>query len=241
MIYKLETQNKNSEKLRKKFEDGNVPAFIRDYFYNKESQLGAINYWIAIKDLLVYLLEEKIINKQSISEITPEDFEVVKPVHINTYLNNKEKKFLLSPTTLKTRKNIFKSFWEYLIDEDECLVKRNIIKKVAYKGISSSSSILVRKLPTDEQLKKKKKKINKKGDAFVRIRNLAVFHLLKGSGIREGELAGLDLSNLYLDEDIPYIKVIGKGKYREIEGRTVYLTRKAVIHIKEWLEVRDLY
>lgn len=240
MSYKQETQNKNAEKLRRKFEEDNVPAFIRNYFYNKESQLGAINYWIAVKDLIKYLLEQKIINKQSISDITPEDFTAVKPVHINIYLNNKEKLSLLSPTTLKTRKNIFKSFWEYLVDEEECPVKRNVVKKVAYKGISSSSNLLVRKLSTDEQLKQMEKKINKKKDAFIRIRNLAVFNLLKGSGIREGELAGLDMGDLYLGEEIPYIKVLGKGKSHEIEKRTVYLTGKAVIYLREWLELRDL-
>lgn len=240
MIYKLETQNKNAEKLQRKFEEENIPSFIRDYFYNKESQLSAINYWLAVKDLLKYLMENKIINKQLFSEITPQDFALVKPVHINTYLNNKEKISLLSPATLKTRKNILKSFWEYLVDEDECPVKKNIIKKVAYKGISSSSSLLIRKLPTEEQLQQMEKKINQKNDGFVRIRNLAVFNLLKGSGIREGGLAGLDLSDLYLDEEMPYIKVLPKGKFREIEKRTVYLTGKAVIYLREWLEVRNL-
>ena len=69
---------------------------------------------------------------------------------------------------------------------------------------------------------------------------MAVFNLLKGSGIREGVLAGLNLSDLYLDEEMPYIKVLRKGKYREIEKTPVYITGKAVINIREWLEVRNL-
>lgn len=73
----------------------------------------------------------------------------------------------------------------------------------------------------------------------MRIRNIMILRLLKGTGIRESELAGLDMSDLYLDEEMPYIRVMGKGKYREMEMRTVYLTGDARNAIKEWLIERD--
>ena len=44
---------------------------------------------------------------------------------------------------------------------------------------------------------------------------------------------------MYLDEDMPYIKVISKGKYREQEARTVYLTGDAAKAINEWLMFRE--
>ena len=48
---------------------------------------------------------------------------------------------------------------------------------------------------------------------------------------RESELAGLDLDDVYLDGDETdhraYIKVLGKGRYRESEMRKVLLTESA--------------
>ena len=82
-------------------------------------------------------------------------------------------------------------------------------------------------------------KIMRKNDEFVRIRNLIILRVLKGTGLRESELAGLNISDLYLDEEMPYIKIIGKGTYREIEARMVYLTGDAASAIKEWLEYRN--
>ncbi len=73
----------------------------------------------------------------------------------------------------------------------------------------------------------------------MRIRNLIILRVLKGTGLRESELAGLEISDLYLDEEMPYIKIIGKGKYRAREARTVYLTGDATKAIKEWLAFRS--
>lgn len=240
MFYKLETQNNNAEKLNRKLEKENVPEFIRRYFIRIESKLGAINYWIAIRDLLLWLLDNSVIKKSSVSDITPGDFLNVEAEDITLYLRQKESGGM-SPTTLETRKHIFSSFWGYLVSTKKCPVDENIIHNVKYKGIKTSSNLLERKTPTEEQIKQMEQKINKKPDPMIRIRNLAVLNLIKGTGIREGELAGLDISNLYLNEPIPYIKVIGKGKYREIEAKTVYLTGKAVIYLKEWLKVRELF
>ena len=82
-------------------------------------------------------------------------------------------------------------------------------------------------------------KIMRKNDEFVRVRNLIILRVLKGTGLRESELAGLNISDLYLDEEMPYIKIIGKGTYREIEARMVYLTGDAASAIKEWLDYRN--
>lgn len=45
MCYKDEIQKKNAEKLQKKFEEDKVPGFIRDYFYNLNSEAGKLNYY----------------------------------------------------------------------------------------------------------------------------------------------------------------------------------------------------
>lgn len=51
----------------------------------------------------------------------------------------------------------------------------------------------------------------KKNDEFIRVRNLIILRVLKGTGLRESELAGLNINDLYIDENMPYIKIIGKG------------------------------
>lgn len=236
MCYKDELQRRNTEKLQIKFEQDNTPGFIQKYFINIESKAGAINYYIAIKDLLVWLMENKTINKNSIAEITPDDFYNVESEDVTMYLKQKEQSGI-SPTTLETRKNMFSSFWKYLKRTKVCPVKENIIADVSYKGISSNNN-LIKKLPSETQLKNMEEKIMKKNDEFVRVRNMIILRVLKGTGLRESELAGLNISDLYLDEEMPYIKIIGKGTYREIEARMVYLTGDAVSAIKEWLEYR---
>ena len=237
MCYKQETQEKNERKLQEKFNADNTPLFIQKYFVNIESKAGAINYYIAIKDLFGWLMENNVIDRTSIANITPNDFYDVEAEDITLYLKQKEASGI-SPTTLNTRKNIFSSFWRYLKRTKKCPVTENIIEDVAYKGIASNNN-LIKKLPTEEQLKNMEEKIKSKNDEFVRIRNLSILKVLKGTGLREAELAGLDLSDLFLDADMPYIKIIGKGKYREQEARMVYLTGDAAKAIKEWLEYRS--
>lgn len=237
MCYKDEVQRKNAEKLQRRFKNDDVPEFIQKYFINIKSKAGAINYWIAIKDLLLWLMEKGLINKKTISSIVPDDFYAIESEDVTMYLQSKEDSGI-SPTTLETRKNIFSSFWRYLKRIKNCPVNDNIIADVSYKGISSNNN-LIRKLPTDEQLKAMEEKINWKKDNFVRIRNHIVLRVLKGTGLRASELAGLGISNLHLDEEMPFIKIIGKGKYRVQEARIVYLTGDATNAIREWLEIRE--
>ena len=237
MYYKQELQNRNEAKLQKRFDDENISLFIQKYFVNIESKAGAINYWVAIRDLLLWLMEKKVINKSTLSEIDADDFYSVESEDVTLYLRSKERGGM-SPTTLETRKNIFSSFWKYLKRSNKCPVEQNIIESVAYKGISSNNN-LIKKLPSDEQIKQMEEKLARKRDGFLRIRNLAVFNLLMGSGIRESELVGLDMRDLFLSEEVPYIRVIGKGTYREIEARNVYLTNSAKCALEEWIEERS--
>lgn len=237
MCYKDEVQKENADKLQKRFEKDNTPGFIQTYFINIKSKKGAINYYIAIKDLLLWLMNKKIINKTLIGDITPEDFYDVESEDVTLYLESKEQSGM-SPTTLETRKNIFSSFWKYLKRTKKCPVKENIIADVSYKGISSNNN-LIAKFPSETQLKNMEEKIMKKKDEFIRVRNLIILRVLKGTGLRESELAGLNISDLYLEVDMPCIKTIRKGKFREREAKTVYLTGDATTAIKEWLEYRN--
>ena len=242
MCYKIEVQNKNAEKLNKKLEELNAPLFLRDYLNELESKNGALNYLVAIKDFLQWLIENDIINKKLISEIEVSDFNDLRPQNISSYLRYKETNGM-SPTTTETRKNIIKSFIQDIYSYRECLLREvysnieDFYKMIKYKGIPSGNN-LIKKLPTERQLNDMEEKIMWKKDIPVRNRNIAIFRVLRGTGIRESELAGLDLSDLHLKEEMPYITILGKGVYREIQNRTVYLSGSALKALREWLEYR---
>ena len=243
MCYKIEVQNKNAEKLNKKLDELNAPQFLREYLNELESKNGALNYLVAIKDFLQWLIENNIINKKLISEIEVSDFSDLRPQNISSYLRYKEMNGM-SPTTTETRKNIIKSFIQDIYSYRDCLLREvyskieDFYKMIKYKGIPSGNN-LTKKLPTEKQLNDMEEKIMWKKDIPVRNRNITIFRVLRGTGIRESELAGLDLSDLHLDEEMPYITILGKGVYREMQNRTVYLSGSALKALNEWLEYRN--
>jgi site-specific recombinase XerD len=65
-------------------------------------------------------------------------------------------------------------------------------------------------------------------------RDLAMFTLMLRCGLRIGEVAQLQLSDLYLHEDFPRMLVRGKGSRQ----RTVYLSPQAVRILRDYLVVR---
>lgn len=238
MCYKIEVQNKNAEKLNRKLDELNLPVYMRKYFTVKiESKAGALNYLGVIVDLLNWFIEEKLISKTNISDIEPSDFTDIMAEDITLYLKAKEQNGM-SPTTLETRKHIISSFWKYIRRIKGIKISKDFFEDVTYKGISSNSN-LVKKLPSEQQLKDMEERIMWKKDECIRNRNIAIFYVLKGTGIREGGLANLDLHDLYLEADMPYIKVLPKGKYREEEKIIVYLTNSAKKALREWLEYRN--
>ena len=238
MCYKIEVQNKNAEKLNRKLDELNLPTYMRKYFTVKiESKAGALNYLGVIVDLLNWFIKEKMIDKTNISDIEPSDFTDIMAEDITLYLKTKEQNGM-SPTTLETRKHIISSFWDYMSRVKGTEIKDKFFKDVTYKGIPSGNN-LTKKLPTEKQLNDMEEKIMWKKDVPVRNRNIAIFRVLRGTGIRESELAGLDLSDLHLDEEMPYITILGKGVYREMQNRTVYLSGSALKALSEWLEYRN--
>ncbi len=241
MCYKEEVQKRNEEKLQDMFKKDGTPEFIQRLFtiIGKNSKATSITYWIAIRDMLQYMIDFNIISREKIADIEPNDMLEIEAPEIQNYLEYKEKNGM-SPTTLQIRKNIFKSFWKKMITTRKVPVNTNVVEEVSYTGISYNQNNILLKLPSQENIDEMINRIKWKKDDFVRERNLVVMSLLMGTGIREHELAGLDLSGLYLDEENPYIKVIGKGKTREQESRIVFLSEEETVErIKHWLDVRS--
>lgn len=187
MCYKDEKQKQLYERLVKDFEKLQVPEFIQRYFVLLKSSISKINYWITIRSMLEYMIEKKSINRKNIAEIQPEDFLNIDIVDITSYLEYLEKG--MSSRSVYIKKNMLSSFWNYLSLTNRCPVKNNIIKSVPYDFVTSNNN-LVLKMPSEEQLLLMETRIKQKPDPCIRERNLTVFMILKGTGIRESELAG---------------------------------------------------
>ncbi len=240
MCYKAEIQKRNEEKLDKIFDEYNVPEFIRDYFIQISSRVARINYWVTIKDVLLWLLDNKHIDKNNMSDITPKDLADIRKPKMISYLNYLKSGKGIKLTTLQTKKNQLGSFWEYLKEEE--YVKSNIIHAIKSEEFKPAKTNRLKtiKYPLHEDIEEMIDKINWKKDEFVRERNMTVFRVLRGTGLRESELAGLDFGDVYLDEKYPYILVISKGTYDYTDdGKDiVYLTKDATEALKTWFEYR---
>ena len=128
MCYKIEVQRKNEEKLQRKFDEENISLFIQKYFINIESKAGAINYWVAIRDLLLWLMEKKIINKSVLSDIEADDFYDVESEDVTMYLRYKEQSGM-SPTTLETRRIFLVAFGNIFREVISVLLNRMSLKQ----------------------------------------------------------------------------------------------------------------
>lgn len=235
MCYKDEVQKRNAEKLQRKFDEDNVPGFIRDYFYNLNSEAGKLNYYSVIIGMLKWMLSEGRIKKDSIRNIAEEDLDNLSKTDIIVYLES-----LLAdgiaPSTINTKKNILSGFWSHMVDEG--IVSKNIIHsipKTKFKIKKKNNA----KVPLPEDMMEMIEKIKKKNDTFVRERNLVIVRVLKGTGLRESELAGLDFKDLHLDSDKPYITVMGKGVYYTQDAEKVLISKDAKLAFEEWLKIRN--
>lgn len=235
MCYKDELQNRNSNKLQRKFEEDNVPVFIRNYFHNLNSEAGKLNYYSIIISMIKWMIENKKIKKQLVSEVIDSDINLLSKTDIMVYLETLINDGI-APSTINTKKNVLSSFWSHLVDEGIC--EKNIIRsipKTKFKIKKKNNA----KIPLSEDMMEMVEKIKQKKDYFVRERNLAIVRVLKGTGIRESELAGLDLQDLHLENDRPYITVMGKGVYYIQDADPVLVSRDAKLAFEKWLEIRN--
>lgn len=235
MCYKDEVQQKNAEKLQRKFDKDNIPGFIRDYFYNLNSEGGKLSYYSIITSMFRWMIENNRVKKDSLSKITELDLNLLSKTDIIVYLETLISDGTL-PSTINTKKNVLSSFWSHLVDEGIC--DKNIIRSIPKSKFKIKKKNNA-KVPLPEDVMEMIENIKKKKDDFVRERNLVVVRVLKGTGLRESELAGLDLENLHLEDSKPYIMVMGKGVYYIQDAEKVFVSKDARMAFKEWLGVRN--
>ncbi|MFG6378303.1 MAG: tyrosine-type recombinase/integrase [Lachnospiraceae bacterium] len=235
MCYKDEVQKKNAQKLQRRFEEDNIPIFIRDYFYNLNSEAGKINYYSVIISMLKWMIKNKRVEADYLSEVTVQDINFLSKTDIIVYLENLITNGT-SPSTINTKKNVLSSFWSHLVDEGVC--DKNIIHSIPKSKFKIKKKNNA-KVPLPEDMMEMIEKIKRKKDDFVRERNLIIIRVLKGTGLRESELAGLDLKDLYLKDNKPYIMVMGKGVYYTQDAEKVLVSKDAKLAFEEWLEIRS--
>ena len=234
MCYKVEKHRNITISLAEKLKD--VPDFISDFFDRYKSATTKRCYWGYIRDLLQWLINKDYIKKKSISDITKEDMTLITDQMIIKYLNDLKlgmsgKQNRLD--SLQTKKNIFGAFWNYMLKNH--YVSDNIIRNIP-SGLYKSEKINKEvKIPTDEQVDRFITHLNDGNrNEYDIIRNITIVQLMLGSGIRSEELINLNIEDLYLDKDKPYIMVLGKGNIEEYDK--VYISQSAKDTLIEYLE-----
>ena len=235
MCHKEEIANKYREKLYgidgKGGELKDVPEFIKMFFKSKpklKSIQSHYQYWNMFKNFFEYVLTNRIIPKDSIKNITEDDIGLIKKSNIDQYLIYCRDDLNNSDGTILKKYNALCSLFSYFVDDE--IIERNIMSKVCidkpkYKPIRFAS------MEDKDNLIKQLKEMK---NEFDRVRNIAVVELLMGSGVRVEELAGLNVDDLHLDEDVPYIYVTRKGG----DTDEVPIKLEAKIALEEYLLIR---
>ena len=247
MFYRDEVQCDSGNKLREQlngisYDDlGNevidetkiVPKFIRQFFATKpklRSKESHVAYWNVFNQFFNYLIENKIIDKNSLSDITEEDIQLLKITNINQYLIYCRDDKGNGEGTVNTKLNTLRSLFSYFVDDE--IITRNITKNVSIdkpkqKPIKYATledrSLLISNLQHNMT------------NEYDRIRNIAIVHLLMGSGVRIQELVGLDMEHLHLGDETPTIFVSRKGG----DTDNVPITQDARMALEEYLAIRD--
>lgn len=229
MCYKAEREKKYLAKVE--IDLRNFPDFLKDYFLVIEMNSTAALYLTTIRGLLTWLIDTHIIKRNSISEITTEDLQQINYIDIVKFLKNKR----YANSTAMSKIKIFSSLWEHLVDLG--YVPTNIfnnkkLKRLFRKDRYSQDTV---EIPTKEQIIKTLNKCKSGMFNFWKLRDLAVIVTFAASGLRKVELMGIDINNIFLDEDRPYCITAPKGTTKEIP---IYIENWAVPVLKKYIEVR---
>jgi site-specific recombinase XerD len=122
---------------------------------------------------------------------------------------------VVSTYTLANYTRNIRSFLHWCLAEEayEQYVKASQVKKI--KMVKVVKTVI--ETFTTEQLQALFSACEKEFEESLRVRDHAILAMLLDTGIRASELCTLTLTNVHLDTNDPYIKVLGKGqKEREV-------------------------
>lgn len=151
--------------------------------------------------------------------------EITAPLHLagtdelRTYLSRYETERESSKVTIDNIRRIISSFFSWLEDEDY------IVKSPARRIKHVKTPKKVKTTFSDEELELLREKCNC-------ARDLAIIDLLASTGMRIGELVGLNVDDIDLEER--ECLVTGKGN----KQRLVYFDARAKVHLESYLDTR---
>lgn len=125
----------------------------------------------------------------------------------------------VSPTTANNERRVLSTFFQWLENED--LIRKSPVKRT--KSIREERRD--KKPFTDED-------VTKMRESLRDVREKAIFELLLSSGMRVGELCGLDRDAMDMHER--ECEVLGKGSKR----RMCYFSAAAKLYLEQYLETR---
>jgi site-specific recombinase XerD len=138
---------------------------------------------------------------------------------LRDYLNGYGSRNGAGKVTIDNIRRIMSSFFSWLEDEDY------VIKSPVRRIHRIKTAQVAKEVLTDEQIESLR-------DGCSCARDLAIIDVLVSSGMRVGELVGLDISDVNLQER--ECIVTGKGN----KQRPVYLDARAKLHLSGYLETR---
>ena len=139
---------------------------------------------------------------------------------LRKYLVDYKLKTNTSKTTLDNVRRILSTFFSWLEEEDYIL--KNPVRRIH----KVKQGRVVKETLSDENLETLR-------DNCTNIRDLAIIELLISTGMRVGELVGLDISDVNFNER--ECVVFGKGE----SERVVYFDAKTKLHLVEYLNSRS--
>lgn len=138
---------------------------------------------------------------------------------LREYLNNYENERNTGKVTIDNIRRIMSSFFAWLEDEDY------IVKSPVRRIHRVKTAVVARETLSDENLETLR-------DECDTLRDLAVVDILASTGMRVGELVGLDIADVNLQER--ECLVTGKGN----KQRPVYFDARTKLHLTAYLRSR---
>lgn len=138
---------------------------------------------------------------------------------LRKYLSDYESERNAGKVTIDNIRRILSSFFSWLEDEDY------IVKSPVRRIKRVKTAMVTKEVLSDEDLETLR-------DSCSNLRDLAIVDMLATTGMRVGELVGLDISDINLQER--ECIVTGKGK----KQRPVYFDARAKLHLKAYLDSR---
>jgi integrase/recombinase XerD len=145
----------------------------------------------------------------------------VEPAHVRRFLHGL-KDSGQSPATLARRLAAVRGLFRFL--ESERVIAKNPTAFIETPTLWS-------RLPQTFGIQEVERLLAAIGNDGARVRDLAIFELLYGSGLRVSELAGLDVESIHLDAG--FLQCLGKGR----KERIVPLGKSASRAVGRYLEI----